>query len=168
MVRDGDTDVRCRLRAAGPPAIARRLPTLSLVSPTAHVSPSVVLGQNALVFPGVFLGAEVRIGDMFCAHGGGVVEHHGQLGHNVLLKTGGCSCRLREGRPPQFPGRRCVLNPERKVATGSLLGAGSVVVKDIPPHVVAYGHPAHAVPPVRSGDDVPMPMDIAGAAMGFA
>ncbi len=59
-----------------------------LIAPTAHVSPSATIGENALVFGGVFIGSEVTIGRLFTAHGGTVVEHHCTLGHNILLGPG--------------------------------------------------------------------------------
>ena len=77
-----------------------------LVAPTAHVSPSAVIGDNALVMAGVFIGAEVMIGHLFTAHGGVVVEHHGQIGHNVLLGPGTALAGLCQSRGPLFPGHR--------------------------------------------------------------
>lgn len=42
------------------------------------------------------------------------------------------------------------------IGEGALIGAGSVVTKDIPPYVVAYGNPAR---PVKSVDELPCQFD---------
>ena len=67
---------------------SRGVQLVNLVSAEAHIAPSARLGDNALVLPGVFVGCEVRVGHMFCAHGGSVVEHHSRVGDNVLLASG--------------------------------------------------------------------------------
>jgi sugar O-acyltransferase (sialic acid O-acetyltransferase NeuD family) len=145
--------VLAALRAAG-------VRIASLVSPAAHVSPSAVLGQNAVIFPGVFLGAEVRVGHLLCVYAGTAVEHHGQLGHNVLLATEvvlGGFCRVGSH---SFVGTGSVVAPERRIGTGTLVGAGSLVLRDVPDHVIAYGRPAAAARDVRPGDEVPTPEEI--------
>jgi galactoside O-acetyltransferase len=49
-----------------------------------------------------------------------------------------------------FIGTGAVLAPRMKVGEGTVVGAGSVVVKDLPPGVLAYGVPARVV---REVDD---------------
>lgn len=48
-------------------------------------------------------------------------------------------------------GCNCTLRPGVTIGEYSLIGAGSVVTKDIPPRVLAYGNPARVV---RSIDDI--------------
>jgi sugar O-acyltransferase (sialic acid O-acetyltransferase NeuD family) len=147
---------------------SRGVSAVSLVSPAAMVSPSAVLGDNAVVFPGVFIGAKVRIGDLFCAHGGAVVEHHCELGHNVMMGPRGALSGFVTVASHSFLGAGCAAHPERVIGRGSLIGAGSVIVRDIPPHVVACGSPAVALRAIRAGDDVPLPEEVlALAQIGF-
>ena len=138
----------------------RRIAVASLVAPTAQVSPSAAVGRNALVMAGVFIGAEVLAGDLLTAHGGVAVEHHARLGHNVLLGPGtalaGCS----------IVGDHCFLGtgtrviPEIRIGAGTMTGAGSVVVRDLPAGVVATGMPAVARRAVRDDDEVPSPATV--------
>jgi sugar O-acyltransferase (sialic acid O-acetyltransferase NeuD family) len=139
---------------------AHTVPIASLISPAALVSPSAVFGDNAVVFPGVFIGANVRIGDLFCAHGGAVVEHHSELGHNVMMGPRGALSGFVNVASHCFLGAGCAVHPERLIGRGSMIGAGSVVVRDIPPHVIARGAPAAVARPVRPGDDVPTPDEV--------
>jgi sugar O-acyltransferase (sialic acid O-acetyltransferase NeuD family) len=139
---------------------SRGVAVASLISPSAFVSPSAILGENALVFPGVFVGAQVRVGDLFCAHGGVVVEHHCNIGHNIMMGPRGALSGFVSVASHCFLGAGCAVHPERMIGRGTLIGAGSVVVRDIPPHVIARGAPAAVARTVRPGDDVPSPDEI--------
>jgi sugar O-acyltransferase (sialic acid O-acetyltransferase NeuD family) len=136
------------------------VPVASLVSPAAMVSPSAVIGDNAVIFPGAYIGANVRVGDLFCAHGGAVVEHHSELGHNVMMGPRGALSGFVRVASHCFLGAGCAVHPERTIGRGSLIGAGSVVVRNIPSHVVAHGAPAAVARPVRPGDEVPLPDEV--------
>src|SRR5437867_4068514 len=118
---------------------SRGIECLSLVSPLAFISPSAEIGENALVVPGVFIGCGVKIGHLFCAHGGAVVEHHSHVGHNVLLGPGVAIASSARIGSHSFLWAGCSVIPVRHIGCGTLLGAVSVVTQDIPAHVVSYG-----------------------------
>jgi acetyltransferase-like isoleucine patch superfamily enzyme len=141
------------LRAAG-----ASLP--SLIAPSAHISPSVRLGMNNLVFPGVFFGCEVELGHLCWAHGGTVVEHHTKIGHNVLFGAAAVIGSFSALGSHSFFGNGVVTVPEARIGCGTLVGTGSLVARELPPHVIAYGHPARAIRPVRAGDEVPVEEDV--------
>ena len=46
-------------------------------------------------------------------------------------------------------GVNVTLLPFVTIGEGAVIGAGSVVTKDVPPHTLAYGNPARAVRDVR-------------------
>ncbi len=133
------------------------VPVARLVSPSAHVSSTAVIGDGALVMGGVFIGAEVVIGDLFTAHGGVVVEHHGTIGHNVLLAPGVSLCGCSRIADHCFLGVGTSVIPEIRIGEGTMTGAGSVVVRDLPAGVVALGNPCRPLRPVADGDEVPSP-----------
>lgn len=133
------------------------VPVARLVSPSARVSPSAVIGEGALVMGGVFIGAEVTIGDLFTAHGGVTVEHHGTIGHNVLLAPGVSLCGCSQVADHCFLGAGTSVIPEIRIGEGTMTGAGSVVVRDLPAGVVALGNPCRPLRPVADGDEVPSP-----------
>lgn len=127
----------------------------SLIAPSALVSPSAIIGDGALVMAGVFVGAELRIGDLFTAHGGVTIEHHGQIGDNVLIGPGTTLCGCVTVNDHCFLGAGTRVIPERIIGTGSITGAGSVVVRDIPAGMIALGSPARLVRSVGQNDEVP-------------
>jgi len=133
---------------------------VSLISPRAHISPSARIGQNAFVFPGVFVGCQAEIGHLLCAHAGAVIEHHCRVGHNVLVASGAMLAGFVKIGSHSFIGSGSTLVPEVEVGSGTLLGAGSLVTRNIPASVIAFGQPAVAVREVRSGDEVPLAQDV--------
>jgi sugar O-acyltransferase (sialic acid O-acetyltransferase NeuD family) len=132
----------------------------SLIAPSAYLSPSARVGKNCMVVPGVFIGCDVRIGNLAVAHGGAVVEHHSSVGNNVLLGPGVSIASGVRIAHHVFLGAGCSVVPERAIGTGTLVGAGSVVTRDLPAHVVAYGQPAAAVRPTRGGDEVLLEVEL--------
>lgn len=83
----------------------------------------VVIGETAVVGDNVSILHHVTLG----GSGTGKGIRHPQIGHGCLLGAG-----------------VCVLGPV-KVGDGAKVGAGSVVVQDIPAHSVAVGVPARVV-----------------------
>jgi sugar O-acyltransferase (sialic acid O-acetyltransferase NeuD family) len=128
-----------------------------LVASTAHVSPTAVIGENALVMAGVFIGAEVAIGHLFTAHGGAVVEHHGIIGNNVLLGPGTTLAGLCRVEDHCFLGTGTSVMPSVRIGPGTMTGAGSVVLADLPAGVIAFGAPATSRRAVGDNDEVPAP-----------
>ncbi len=137
--------------------LAKGLTFARLIAPTAHVSPSAVIGENALIFGGVFVGSEAVVGHLFTAHGGTVVEHHCTVGHNVLLGPGVTLAGLTQIEDHCFLGSGTSSKPRTRVASGTMTGAGSVVIADLPPGVIAAGVPAVRQRDVTENDEVPHP-----------
>ena len=132
----------------------------SLISPRAVISPSASVGVHALVLPGVFLGAQVRVGDLFTAHAGAVVEHHGELGDHVLLGPNATLAGGARVGSHAFVGAGACVSAGVRVGDGCLVGCGAVVVRDIPDWHVAVGVPARELRMTHAGDEVPLRHDV--------
>jgi len=133
----------------------------SLIAATATVSPSARIGSGAFVMGGCFIGAHARIGHLFGANAGSVVEHHAHIGNNVLLGSAVAIAGSGQVEDHCFVGTNSTVLPEVRIGAGSLVGAGSVVSRDIPAGSVAIGSPAKVRRSVGDEDEVPGPARLA-------
>ena len=100
----------------------------AIVEPGAVVGPNAILGSVVLVAHEAVIGAAARV----CA--GTMIGGRGAVGEGTWLGIGAC------------------LKDRVQVGAWSLIGAGAVVVDDIPDDVVAYGVPARVMRRVAAGD----------------
>lgn len=105
----------------------------SWVAPTAHLNPGTVVMAGAIVQPDVIIGAHTIVNtaasvDHDCRLGDFVhVAPGARLAGNVLFEDG------------VFAGAGSVCIPGTTVGAWSVVGAGAVVIRDLPGHVIAAG-----------------------------
>jgi UDP-3-O-[3-hydroxymyristoyl] glucosamine N-acyltransferase len=115
---------------------------VSLIHPSAHVSPSAGVGRNVFVGPGVTVSSETTIGD-FCRIGrGSTIGHHVVLGQSVSIGPGVTipgNVKISDG-VTVGPGATFINGIE--VGTDSLIAAGSVVTRRVLEGSLVMGNPA--------------------------
>ena len=124
-----------------PPAAARN-PVRSLIAPSAFVSRSARIGPGSVIYPHGFVGAGAVLGARVFVLAACVVNHDDRLEDGVTLCSG---VRLAGGvhvEAGAYLGQACTVRENVRVGAGSLVGMGSVVVADVPPHAVVAGNPA--------------------------
>ena len=135
----GDNDERAALfdRFA---ALGFAFPVLR--HPTAIVEDDVKLGNGCVICAGVILGIGVVLGQNVIVNTGAILDHESTVGNHAHVAPG-CRIagRVRIGELAFVGIGTCV---REKITCGArtVIGAGSVVVKDMPPGVVAFGSPA--------------------------
>jgi len=109
------------------------------------------IGMDALVIGPVTIGKDVMMGPRCIL----VASQHETSSVDVPMNQQGFR-----------PDRRIVIEddvwigagstilPGRRIGTGSIVGAGAVVVTDVPPYTVVAGNPARVVKQRRPGDQV--------------
>ncbi len=133
-----------RLRALG-------FEMATIVHPSAVVAPSARFGSGTVVFGGVVVNADTVLDEDVIINTGATVDHDNAIGAHAHVSPGahlgGIVC-IGEGT---HVGIGTTVRNNLTVGCWSLIGAGSVVVKDIPDRVVAFGCPARVVRRNQSG-----------------
>jgi acetyltransferase-like isoleucine patch superfamily enzyme/dTDP-4-dehydrorhamnose 3,5-epimerase-like enzyme len=122
----------------------------------AHVLPDAVIGSGCNICDHVFVENDVLIGDRVTIKCGvqvwdGVtLEDDVFIGPNVTF-TNDPFPRSRQ-KPPEFTrtvvragasiGANATILPGLVIGRGAMVGAGSVVTRDVPPNAIAFGNPA--------------------------
>jgi sugar O-acyltransferase (sialic acid O-acetyltransferase NeuD family) len=131
----GSNTVRHRLGALP-------LPWMTLVHPRAWVHDSVVLEPGCVVFAGAIIQPDARIGAHAIVNTSASVDHDCVLGDYSQVTPGvhlGGNVVLGEGA---FLGVGAMAKPGVRIGAWSVVGAGAVVVSDLPERVLAVGVPA--------------------------
>lgn len=138
------------------------VPLLDLRDVPARVEPGAVIREGAVIAERaiVMMGAVVNIGAVIGE--GTMVDMNAVVGARALV---GKNCHIGAGavlagvlEPPSaapvviedgvLVGANAVVLEGCRVGEGSVVAAGAIVVDDIPPGVVAVGHPARVLKPV--------------------
>lgn len=131
-----------RVRAEIAGRFAGRLAWAGAVHPAATVAPGVRIGEGTVILAGAVVQPDTVIGRHAILNTACSVDHDGDVGDFVHIAPGvhlAGNVVLKEGA---FLGIGSVVVPGRRVGAWATIGAGGVVVRDIPDGVTAKGIPA--------------------------
>lgn len=119
-----------------------RLHWLSLVHPSAWVSPSAHLGDGVFIGPRALVHAGASIGNHAIINSAAVVEHDVAIGAGAHLAPGSiCGGGAHIGAWA-FCGLGSVIRDHIRVGDGAVVGMGAVVIRDLAARMTAVGNPA--------------------------
>ena len=135
----GDTGVRGRLYLKAKRA-GFKFPVLS--HPRAFVSEYALLGEGTFVAAQAAVNPGVRTGVCCIVNTGAVVEHDCRLGDFTHVSTNAALCGGVITGAGVHIGAGATVIEGRKIGKAALVGAGSLVARDIGPGWLCYGVPA--------------------------
>lgn len=142
LVGIGDSEARQRVAALSD--INGRTAAV-LVHPAATVGGDVELSPGTVLCAGARVTTNVRLGRHTHVNVNAVVSHDGRVGDFVTLSPGALVNGTVILEDHVMLGTAAVVTPGRTVGARTWVGAGAVVVEDLPPDVVATGVPARIV-----------------------
>ncbi|MER3472561.1 MAG: transferase [Armatimonadota bacterium] len=140
VIAIGDNAVRQKL--------ARQLNDLrwvSMVHPHAWVHPSVEIGAGSVIFAGAVVQPEAKIGEHVIINTGATVDHECIVADFSHIAPGAHLAGRVVIEEGVFVGMGSSVIQGCRVGAWSIIGAGAVVVRDLPAHVTAVGLPARVI-----------------------
>lgn len=135
-----------KLRACG-------VELINAIHPSAVVMADTIMGTGNLICAGAVVVTGTRLEDDVIVNTGTTIDHDSILHTGAQIASGvhtaGC---VTVGRGA-FIGVGAVLGPGVTIGDWCIVGAGSVVLSDLPPNVLAFGSPARVVRPLNGPVD---------------
>jgi len=149
------SDIDCIAAIGGANGEARKKMTLfmeahgfkprSLIHKSAIISPCASIGKNVQVLAGSIIGAFASIGDFSVINTGVNVDHDCIIGRNCHLAPRAALAGEITIEDNVFVGTNATILPGLRICSGSTIGAGAVVTKDVALGAVVTGNPAHPI-----------------------
>ena len=128
------------------------LPFFTLIQPGAFIHPNAIINQGCIILAGAIIQNDCLIEELCIIGSGAVLEHDTHIGKfcNVGpgVKAGG-KLKMEDG---SVLGIGATLKQGIHIGQNSVIGAGSLVLKDIPDCVTAFGNPIHTINPRNPQD----------------
>jgi len=122
------------------------------IHPSSVVSPHCTIGNGTIVAAGVVINPEARIGNNVIINNSASVDHHCVVEEGAHVAPGVHLGGWVTVRRAAWLGIGATVKDRVTVGARAIIGAGAVVVTDIPADVVAYGVPARVVRQTRRGE----------------
>lgn len=124
-------------------AIGYSLP--NVIDDTAVVANDCLLGEGIYVGKGAIVNTGVKLGNMCIVNTGSIIEHDCKISDLVHIAPGVTLCGGVKIGEMCHIGAGATIMQYTKVGKYSVIGLGSVVVKDISQYTKAYGNPCKEV-----------------------
>lgn len=116
-----------------------------LVHPEVRRSKFIEYGNGITICAGSIITTNIYLGDFLIANLDVTIGHDVRIGRFVTIAPGAHVSGNVTIEDLNDIGTGAVIIQGKKIGRGSVIGAGSVVVKDIPSNVTAVGVPAHPI-----------------------
>jgi len=117
----------------------------TIISPFAYLSKNALIGEGTVIMHGAIVNTGVSIGENNILNTGCIIEHNTRIGSHCHISTqsvinGGCKIE-----DQVFIGSGAIILHQIEVCRGSVVGAGSIINKNIAKPGVYVGNPARMI-----------------------
>lgn len=124
---------------------AMRIPTATLIHPTAVVSPFARISAGCTVLANAIININASVGAGCIINNAAIVEHDCTIGDFVNISPKAAMAGHTKIGSKTFLGIGCTIIDGITVGKSVVVGAGTVVIRDIPDSVTAVGVPAKVI-----------------------
>jgi sugar O-acyltransferase (sialic acid O-acetyltransferase NeuD family) len=114
----------------------------TLIDPSVFISRTASVGLGCVIYPHCYIGSRARIGDFLFCLAGSVINHNDIIEDLVTITSGVVIAGDVHVETNCYLGQSCSIREQLKIGGGSLIGMGSIVVRDVDPNSVMVGNPA--------------------------
>ena len=118
---------------------------INAVHPSVIIAKDVKLGKGNMIAAGVIINPGTIIADNVILNTSCSVDHDNLLEEHVQVCPGVNLAGEVTVKKSAFIGTGAIINPGVTIGEKSIIGSGSVVIKDIPDNVVVVGNPAKII-----------------------
>lgn len=118
---------------------------IQLVHPESWISKRVQIGSGTIIYPGVHIDVDVKIGDFVLINKLSTLGHDTSIGNFSTISPGvnlGGNNIIGDG--VDFGINSCSLQ-SMAIGSWSVIGAGAVIIRDVPDHAVMVGNPGRVL-----------------------
>lgn len=117
----------------------------ALVHPSAVISRTASVGEGSIIMPGVVINAGARVGRNTIVNTAASIDHECVIEEGVHIAPGVRLSGLVTIGRMSWIGVGSVIRESVHIGSNALVGAGTLVLKNVPDDVVAYGSPARVI-----------------------
>ena len=118
---------------------------LTALHPSAIISPHCFVGDGTVIMPGVIINSDVIIGKHCIINTKSSVDHECRVADFVHIAPGATLSGNVDIGECSWIGVGTCVKQGIKIGSNCIIGAGSVVVRNIPDNVIAYGNPCKVI-----------------------